>query len=229
MTHRNCRTTSKTHKTVAIVSAARRRARLMMLAAAPAAILMCSTAWAGIDSWTGSANDGLWSSPSNWSATPLAGDTLLFGATAGTTTLTDDNALSFAAVIFGNAADGSAAASYTINGSGTLTIAGNLTDRSNNGSTETLNLAVSAVGMTYSGTGNSGLLFNNGGTFTGGLTDISNGATADTLGIGAGQTVSFAATSTIGVAAGTANSTTSVIVTGTSTSTLSLTANLSLG
>ncbi|HEV2970763.1 MAG TPA: autotransporter-associated beta strand repeat-containing protein [Pirellulales bacterium] len=197
-----------------------------------AVLLAGSLHAANTDTWTGGAGDGSWSNGNNWNlpATPAVGDTLVFtNVTGATTSLTDDDNVSFGGLTFSTSATPYA---YSIAAGGavtTLTLTGALTDQSSNGSVQTFNLGITGTTLTLTGTGGSGLALNNGGTFTGALTDTSNGATADTLAIGAGQTLSFAAANTIGAAAGTVNTTTSLSVTGTVSSVLSLTSSLTVG
>ena len=69
-----------------------RKAAWILLAAAPAAIaMMPHAAVAGTDTWTGT-GDGEWTTATEWTgltaATPITGDSLVFGGTVG---LTSDN------------------------------------------------------------------------------------------------------------------------------------------
>ncbi|HUO09359.1 MAG TPA: PEP-CTERM sorting domain-containing protein [Phycisphaerae bacterium] len=209
----------------------KRRSVLMVLAVAPAALWVPGSVTGATLTWTGGANDGLWSSGNNWSnsTAPATGDVIFFGSTIGATgLLTDDDPASIVSLAFGGPADVAGAASaftFSVGGSAVnLNITGSLGDHSANGNVQTFNLPVAAGSMAYSGTGNSIMVFNSGATVSGGLASTTNGV-ADTLAIGTGAAVTFGASSTIG-GASTANVTTSLNVTG---GALSFTSSLSLG
>ncbi len=211
-------------------------AAALTMAAAAAAFLMPAKARATLDVWTGGTNDGLWSSGANWNgaSTPVTGDTLSFGsATGGSTILMDDVVAQFSTLLFNGAGDApGAAAPFTFGAGGSvlaLNVSVAITDRSSNGNAITFNLPVVGLGVVFAGSGNSVAVFNNGGTFSGGLTSTTNGGAADVLTVGAGNTVSFGTAATIGVAAGTANSTTMFSVTGAADSTLALNNTLNIG
>jgi autotransporter-associated beta strand protein len=147
--------------------------------------------------------DGLWSNADNWGgATPLVNDTLIFGATDGTTTLTHDlpNTFSWAAGSLTGQTNfrtlgitfNSDAPAYTINGNGTgstsLTVNGTITVNSASDITQTINSNVTATsGLTVTGAGNLTLAgnYNRLGTWQGPLTK--NGTGVLTLSGNAGQ------------------------------------------
>ena len=207
----------------------------LMMAAAAAAMLAPVSAKGATDIWGATTTDGLWSTTTNWNpaATLASGDALSFGSTGGTTVLTDDVAAILGSIVFNGPTDGpGGSAAYTIGVGGSVTalnVTGTITDRSSNGNAITFNLPVSGANFALTGAGNSGAVFNNGGTFSGALTSTSNGGTADVLTVGAGATLSFGATSTIGVGAGTTNSNTSLSVVGGANSTLTFNNTLNIG
>ena len=100
---------------------------------------------AGTDTWVSSPTTADWSTAGNWTAgtggstPPVAGDSLAFGSTTGTTLVNDLTAgTSFAALTFN-----SGASAYTLTGNA-LTLTGNVTNNSSAVQTINLNTTLSA-------------------------------------------------------------------------------------
>ncbi|MGN6370751.1 MAG: beta strand repeat-containing protein [Phycisphaerae bacterium] len=211
--------------------------RVVMLAAVVAAALWSAgRVDGGVTNWTGDAQDGLWSTAGNWSGgrAPGVGDSLSFGsATGGTTGLTVDVTGGVTSMIFNGAGDAvGAAAPFSFAAGGqvvALIVSNAIVDRSTNGNAMVFNLPVLGGGFNFAGGGNSAVVFNSGASFSGGLGSTSNGVTSDVFTIGAGTTVSFGNSSSIGVAGATANTTTSLTFTGGAGSILEMSNNFNVG
>ena len=104
------------------------------------------------DLWLGNTNV-IWSTGANWSSAPVNGDNLVFGAagTSGTSLTNDIPALTVNNIAFNNSAS-----AFTVGGSNTLTLNGNVTLGSGITS-ETLNMPLN-VNNTSVFTANSGVL-----------------------------------------------------------------------
>ena len=89
-----------------------------------------SPGYAATETWVGGASDGNWTSSLNWSGTnaggvPVAGDTLIFGATSGTTTLNYNQSFTNNDPRWASITFAAGAPAYTITGT-TMTIASGL-------------------------------------------------------------------------------------------------------
>ena len=175
----------------------KKSARVLLAGASLAAVgMICSNAaQAATDTWTGN-GDGNWATANDWNpvAIPAAADALVFTSALGTfgsSSITDNDAVSFSTLTFSSGAAGfTIAAGAPVTG---LTLTGALTDSSANNSTQTFNLGITGAALAISGgtsaaTSNN-LTFNTSSSFTT-LTDSDIGGT-DNIQIAAGQTLTF--------------------------------------
>ncbi len=127
--------------------------------------------------WTTGAGDGTgdWSAAGNWTGTnlpPISGDSLTFGATAGTTTLNDD--LTNSSFNIGTITFNSGSPAYTMTGNA-FTLTGGITDNAT--STETINDAINMTAVQTLTIASGGKLALGGNlTGAGGLTLAGSGA-----------------------------------------------------